>query len=91
MRSLKLADTGDKVVGRILNQSEQAAGSALSVIDDLREQVKAGEVVGVAVVVINSDGSTSSCWSSACAEDSYKTIAAFDFLKMRFMETMFDF
>lgn len=91
MRSLKLADTGDKVVGRILNQKEQAAGSAMSVIEELKEQVKRGEVVGLAVVAINSDGTTSSCWSSACAEESYKTIAAFDFLKMRFMETMFEF
>jgi len=67
------------------------AGSALTMIDELREQVVEGEVKGIAVVVINSDGSTASCWSSACAEESYKTIAAFDFLKMRFMETMFDY
>jgi hypothetical protein len=60
-------------------------------IDDLREQVKNGDIKGVAVVVINQDGSTASCWSSGCAKESYKTIAAFDFLKMRFMETMFDY
>ena len=77
---------------KVITQQEswltQVRADVLSLLEDLLERAKAGEITGIAVAATNADGSTTQMWSSM--DNTGSIIASIERVKFRLLQQGLD-